>query len=275
MERHWYIKHCRLFETLTPDQLARLERRARMRQFPKHAAVYLPMDAADGVLLLAEGRIKLCSLTAEGKQAILAFIEAGELFGELALLGDSVRDEHAETVVPSTVILLPRDELEGLMTESPQLALGVTRLIGWRRKRIERRLKTLLFRSNRQRVIHLLLELAEQYGQPTADGVVLAVKLSHQDLASIIGATRETVTVLLGELQLEGMLKVARQRLVIRELPRLAACVDAMPPRLPEMAASRGGIPPVKPASIRERPRIEKASVPRFTELMLRTADNG
>lgn len=255
MERLWYIKHCRLFETLTPDQLARLERRARMRQFPKNAAVYLPMEAADGVLLLAEGRIKLCSLTADGKEAILAFIEAGELFGELSLVGETVRDERAETVAPSTVVLLPRDELEGLIAESPLLSLGVTKLIGWRRRRIERRLKTLLFRSNRERVIHLLLDMAEQYGQSTPEGVLLAVKLSHQELASIIGATRETVTVLLGELQLEGILKVARQRLVIRDLARLAACVDCVVPVLPE-----GGRPlrpfshSTSPASMRQKP---------------------
>jgi CRP-like cAMP-binding protein len=149
-------------------------------------------------------------------------------------VGEIARDEFAETVSQSTVILIPRDEVEGLMAESPSLALGVTKLIGWRRRRIERRLRGLLFQSNRERVIHLLLDLAEQYGERTAEGVLLAVKLSHQDLASTIGATRETVTVVLGELQLEGLIKVARQRLLVRDLSRLAACVAAPQPILPE-----------------------------------------
>lgn len=73
-----------------------------MSPLPAGTPIYLPSDAADGVLLLAEGRVKLCSNTPEGKQAILAFIEAGELFGELALLGDAERDEHAETLLAST-----------------------------------------------------------------------------------------------------------------------------------------------------------------------------
>lgn len=239
MERYWYIKHCRLFEMLSADQLTQLERRARIRHYPRKSAVYLPSDAADSVFLLAEGRIKLCSPTADGKEAILAFIEAGEIFGELSLVGETARDEFAEAVAPSTVILLPRDEIEGLMAESPSLALGVTKLIGWRRRRIERRLKGLLFQSNRARVIHLLLDLAEQYGQQTPEGVLLAVKLSHQDLASAIGATRETVTVVLGELQLDGLIKVARLRLLVRDLSRLAACVAAAQPTLPD--------PPVRP----------------------------
>ena len=80
-----------------------------------------------------------------------------------------------------------------------------------------------------------MLELAEQYGQVTSEGVFLAIKLSHQDLASIIGATRETVTVLLGELQLEGLIKVARQKLVIKDLERLSKSVDSKTPRLPDL----------------------------------------
>ncbi len=229
----WYIKNCRLFEQLTAEQFARLEQRARVRRFPKNTPVYLPSDSSDGVFLLAEGRVKLCSITPDGKQAILAFIEPGELFGELALVEDSEREEHAETMAVSTLVLLPREALQQLMSESPHLALGVTKLFGLRRKRIERRLKSLLFRSNRDRLIHLLLDLTAQYGRDSEDGVLLSIPLSHQDLASIIGATRETVTTLLGELQLERLLKVARQRLVIRDLQRLAACIEVRPPALP------------------------------------------
>lgn len=225
-EHFWYVKRCSLFERLTQEQLARLEAHARVRRLPKNCAVYVPSEAADGVFLLGEGRIKLCSSTHEGKEAILAFIEPGEMFGELALVGESEREERAETVLPSTVVLLRRDVIETMMSESSDLALGVTKLIGLRRQRVERRLRSLLFRSNRDRLIHLLLELSEQYGRSTPEGILLEIRLSHQDLASVIGATRETVTVLLGELQLEGLLKVARQRIVIRRPDGLAAAAD-------------------------------------------------
>lgn len=232
-ERHWYIKNCRLFERLDEEQLAGLERRARMRRFPKGAQVYLPSDASDSVFLLAEGRVKLCSSTPDGKQAILAFIEPGELFGELSLFEEFEPDESAETMVKSTLVLLPKDALDQLMNDSPQLVLGVTKLMGLRRRRIERRLKTLLFRSNRDRLVYLLLDLTNQYGCVTDGGILIKIPLSHQDLASIIGATRETVTTLLGELQLAGFIKVARQKLLIRNLPGLADVVDAPTPSLP------------------------------------------
>src|SRR5918992_2989674 len=108
----WYIKNCRLFEQLTSEQFARLEQRARVRRIPKATPIYLPSDAASAVFLLAEGRVKLCSFTPDGKQAILAFIEPGELFGELALLEESEREEHAETMAASTLVLLPGDAIE-------------------------------------------------------------------------------------------------------------------------------------------------------------------
>jgi CRP-like cAMP-binding protein len=119
----------------------------------------------------------------------------------------------------------------------------VTKLIGLRRKRVERRLRSLLFRSNRDRLAHLLLELVEQYGRTTHEGVLLDIKLSHQELSSIIGATRETVTTLLGEMQLDGLLKVSRQKVVVRDLRRLAADQGTPVPKVsassPSAAMSR------------------------------------
>lgn len=231
-EQLWYLKQCDLLRGLTPEEFARLESRCRMRQFPRGTPIYLPADYADGVLLLASGRAKIGSFTDDGKQAILAFIEPGELFGELALLGGAEREEYAEAVEKSTVILLPADVMRDLLERRPDVSLGVTKLFGLRRRRIERRLKSLLFRSNRERLVSLLLELAEQYGERTPDGVRLKIKLSHQDLASVIGSTRETVTVLLGELQSEGRLKIGRRKIVVTDLADLAATIRAPAPTL-------------------------------------------
>lgn len=231
-ERLWFLKRCDLFQRLGPERLAALEARCRVRKFPRAAPIYLPSDQADGVLLLADGRVKIGSLTQEGKQTILAFIEPGELFGELSLLGTDKREEYAETVEKSTIILIPQEEMRQLVAENPEVSLGITKLIGLRRQRIERRLKYLLFRSNRERLVHLLLELAEQYGQPAPGGVQLKIKLSHQDLANIIGSTRETVTVVLGELQAEGRLQIGRRKIVLADVGRLADSVGAAAPRL-------------------------------------------
>jgi len=231
-QRLWYLKSCDLFQQLSPDQLSALESRCRIRKCPRGSPIYLPADHADGVLLLAEGRVKIGSFTEEGKQTILAFIEPGEIFGELSLMGTQEREEYAEAVEKSTLILIPGEVIQQLMAENPTVSLGITKLFGLRRQRIERRLKYLLFRSNRERLIHLLLELVEQYGKQVEGGVDLRIKLSHQDLASIIGSTRETVTVVLGELQTEGRLQLGRRKIVLTDLAQLAESVNVATPRL-------------------------------------------
>lgn len=227
----WHVRNCSLFNRLDEQQLSFLELRARVRKFPKGSAVYLPTDMSDGTFLLAEGRVRICSTTPEGKQCILAFVEPGEVFGELALIESGQREERAEALVNSTIVLIPSEHIRELMEQSAPLSLGVTKLIGLRRKRVERRLRSLLFRNNRDRLTHLLVELAEQYGNPTSEGIALSIRLSHQDLASIIGATRETVTTLLGEMQSEGLLQIRRQRLLLLDLKRLASSDATLTPQ--------------------------------------------
>ena len=85
-EKLWYLKRCNLFERLSSTELREVEVQSKFRSFPRRSPIYLPADEANAVLLLASGRVKICHITPEGKQSILAFIEPGELFGELAVL---------------------------------------------------------------------------------------------------------------------------------------------------------------------------------------------
>lgn len=234
-EQFWYFKSCSLFEHLAPEDVARLEARARSRTFQRKQAVYLPSDLADSLLLVASGRVKLYHITPEGKETILAFIEPGEVFGELSVVDTAPRDEFAEAMLATRIILIPGDAVRELMERRPQLTLSITKLIGLRRRSLERRMKALLFRSNRDRLVHILLDLASQHGRRTARGVELGIKLSHQELAGLIGSTRETVTVLLGQLQLERLLLVERRMITLVAPQRLAASIDEP---VPEFAGS-------------------------------------
>lgn len=203
-----------------------------MRTFPRGAFVYAPRDSADGVLLLASGRIKIHTITEDGKQAILAFIEPGEVFGELAVLGIGTREEYAEACEAAIVVLMPVEAFRQLMETHARMSLAVTKLIGLRKRRLERRLQSLLFRSTRDRLIHALLDLAEEYGQATPQGVELRIRLSHQELANLIGSTRESVTIVLGKLQAEKCLSVGRRRIVLTNPHDLARSIHDSPPNL-------------------------------------------
>lgn len=223
---------------MSAEDLRWLEKQSTMRKLKRGEPVYLPSQQADGLLLVAKGRVKICHMTPEGKQSILNFIDQGEIFGELAVIDGEKRGEYAETSEATTLVLIPQRAVRAVIQKYPQVVLGVTKLIGMRRQRIERRLRNLLFRSNRERVVHLLLELAEKYGEPSGEGIDLNIRLSHQEMASIIGSTRETVTVVLGQLQGEGMIKIARRRIAILAPTQLAGDVNEPPPQMnnPEAA---------------------------------------
>jgi len=124
-ERLWYLKSCELLQQLSADRLAELETRCRVRKYPRGTPIYLPADEADGVLLLAEGRVKIGSFTEDGKQTILAFIEPGEIFGELSLMGAAEREEYAEAAEKSTVVLISNDVVQQLLAEQYSVALVV------------------------------------------------------------------------------------------------------------------------------------------------------
>ncbi|MCH5376803.1 MAG: Crp/Fnr family transcriptional regulator [Planctomycetes bacterium] len=232
-EHYWILKRCGLFERLSNDQIQLIESRSRARKFPKGSVIYLPSDQSDSVMLVVSGRIKLYHLTPDGKQALLALVDPGELFGELAILEEGQREEFAECMESAEVVAIPRDVMHRLMESHVEVSLGVTRLIGLRQRRIERRLKSLLFRSNRERLVHLLVELLEKYGQPVPEGIQIGIRLSHQDLANIIGSTRETVTVLLGELGADNLISVKKRKVIVPNPGRLAESIGLPSPKLP------------------------------------------
>ena len=228
----WYLKQCHLFERLSDDEAERLNRRASIRRFKKRAIVYAPTQAGASVLVLARGRVKVHDLTPDGRETILAFVEEGELFGEVAALDGEPRQEFAVAVEDSEVLAVPREDFVALLEARADLTLSITRLIGLRRRRIETRLRDILFLSSRDRLVRVLVELVEAHGEQRGDQHAIRFPLSHQDFAGLIGVSRETVTLALGQLQAERLIDIERRRVVVRDLNRLrgeAAKPDGSP----------------------------------------------
>ncbi|MFO0811100.1 MAG: Crp/Fnr family transcriptional regulator [Gemmataceae bacterium] len=222
-ETIWYLKRCPLFENLSSTECRRLESRARLRSLAPREIVYFPAEPGQTVLLLAKGRVKIKAVTPDGRETILAFVEAGEVFGELAILDEAPRDEYAEAVEASQVLALPRDDILWLMERRSDVAMHVTKLLGFRRRRIENRLRNILFRSTRERALALIVELLESHGQAIGTTWEIRVSLSHQEFANLIGATRESVTATLGQLQREGLIAIRRRRIAVVDRRRVTA----------------------------------------------------
>ena len=226
LDKRKSLRRTELFCNLDNDAINELDSFARTKTFSAHRPVILPHEDAEFLFVLAKGLVKIGHITTEGKEIILSLVETGEVFGEMHLLGESDTDQYVETIEESTLIMLPVDILQASLRQNPCLLLKLSQLLGHRRRRMERRFRNLLYLSNRDRLIHALLDVAEQFGEEDLEVTRIRIRLSHQDLANLIGSTRETVTMLLGQLKTEGWLNIGRRRLAIKQIDQLALQVN-------------------------------------------------
>lgn len=225
-ELHDHLQRSRLFASLSDEQTQRIVRESAIRQLPAKAPIGIPTGESQHVHFLLAGRAKVCYLTRDGKQPILYFVNSDELIGEQTILNGRSGDDYVETIESSVAASIPTRLLRELVLSEPTFATSLSELISRRRTQIEHRVRHLLFLSNRERLTHMLLDLAEQYGRGPVERRELQIKLSHQDLANFIGSTRETVTVVLGKMQLDGLLNVRRRRITLLDTEALAQSVD-------------------------------------------------
>ena len=175
--------------------------------------------------LIIEGLLKVSYLNAIGKEAIIGFYGQSQVVGELAIIGESP-DHRMETISNATLLQIPVPAVQKLMAENTDFAFGLIKVIGHRRRRAEDRLKNMLFNSARHRLVHLILDLAADFGVTIEGGETrLRIPLSHQEIASCIGSTRETATIALGELRSAGHIRFERRHIIFTSAERLAQVV--------------------------------------------------
>lgn len=223
----WYLKHFDLFSELPAEDFKLLDQIAYMVKFPKKEYIYFPEDPANTVFLLKEGRVKISLLTEEGRELIFAILEPGEVFGELALIGEGSRQTLAEALEDTLICVIKREDFKNLMKRYPDLAFKVIKLIGLRRRAIESKIEYLLFRDVPARLAHLLLTLAEEYGIKTSEGIKLRVRLTHQEIGSLIGATRETTTTVLNKLKDQHLIDFKLRHIIIVDKRKLQQLMEA------------------------------------------------
>jgi CRP/FNR family transcriptional regulator len=211
-----------MFADMTDAEMRRLAERTVMRRYPRGAAIVRPEDPADTIYLVKEGRVKLCRYSPAGRVQILALLGRGDIFGEHGLAGADTGTQ-CEALEDTLVCLLRWHHLEDLIRSNPGLALRVIKNLALRLRQAEEAIEDLAFRDVPGRLATLLARLADAYGEPHPDGQRLVLRFTHQDLASMIGATRETVTNVLTRFRDDGLVAIEERHIVVRELGRLRA----------------------------------------------------
>lgn len=221
-EKLWYLQHINIFADMTDVEMRRLAERTTMRTYARGRVISQPSDPPDTIYLIKEGRVKLCRYSASGREQILSLLERGDIFGERSLVGASA-EVHCEAFEDTLICVLRRRDFEDLMRSKPELALRVMKVLAGRLRQAEEAIENLAFRDVPGRLAANLVRLAEAYGEPHGEGRRLALRLTHQDLAGMIGATRETVTTVLNRFRDEGLITMDGRQIVIADPDRLKA----------------------------------------------------
>lgn len=187
-----------------------------MKHYDKKDLIYLPGDVSDQVYLLKEGRVKISKLSEDGREITLVILEPGEIFGESALIDDKeTRSTVAEALENAYLCVISRKDFEEFINNKPELALSITKLMGFRRRQIENMLEDLVFRGVHERLALLLLRLSERHGKEVDGKNLINISLTHYDYANLIGSTRETTTACLNDFKREGLIEFQKRKVVI------------------------------------------------------------
>lgn len=193
------------------------------KSFKKGEYIYLPEDHSDKVYFLSEGRIKIGSFANTGKEITKAILNAGEVFGELSLIGEEKRRDFAIAMEDTTTCIMTVEDMKSMMREHSGLSLFMMKIMGSRVLDMEQRLESLVFKDSRSRIIEFLKNLADKKGQRIGYEMLVRKFLTHQEIANLTATSRQTVTTVLNDLRTKNILTFNRRRLLIRDMDLLSA----------------------------------------------------
>ncbi len=228
-EDAWHLERVDWLKALGEADLQELRRASKRRMHAAGETIFSPTPDPSSVYLLERGLARIYRLSAEGDQTTFGCVSAGEVFGELAALGNYPRESFAETVKPSLIWKVPRGPFQEALSGRPELVLAIARQVGDRFKRIESRVENLVFRCVRSRVASILLELAQDFGVRGEGEIELDLELTQAELATLVGTTRQSVNESLQELSDEGLIERRKRRIVLRHPEALANVAVATP----------------------------------------------
>jgi CRP/FNR family transcriptional regulator, cyclic AMP receptor protein len=219
----WYLKKIPLFQDLGPDAMTRLAETVQIAEIRRRQVIYLPGDPGRTVYFVNGGRVKISKVTRDGKELTLAYRGPGELFGEIALIEGGPREEMAEAMENALLTEMERGDFERLIQTQPLLGLRLARLLTQRRRDIENKIENLVFKDVNSKLAELLIRLAIEFGVDDARGTLVALKITHQEMANLIGSTRETVSLTLSQFKRKGLIRTDGRKVIIADREGLKA----------------------------------------------------
>ncbi len=220
--KYYFLRECPLFASLTDGQVRQLCNLVKLRRARKGDFIYFTDEASKPLYFLLKGRIKLAEGNEEGNELIKEIVQPGDSFGGITFDGSDRNYEYAAVMsAEAWVGSLNVNEFEQLMESNPVFALHFVRKLASKLRRLENRYTNLVLMDVKARLISFMKDWVRSEGKQQGNRIVLPNPLTHQEIASIISSSRQTVTTLLNEMKESGNLRYSRSRMEICDLEAL------------------------------------------------------
>lgn len=210
-----------LFSALDAEAATALRSSMIDMSVPRGTVVFAEGEAGDRMYVIVDGKVKLGHASADGRESLLAVLGPGEMFGELSLFDPGPRTATATALTDARVLGLGHESLRPWLAGRPEVAEALLAALAQRLRRTNEALGDLVFADVPGRVAKALLDLSEKFGQPSAEGLVVHHDLTQEELAQLVGASRETVNKALADFTHRGWIRVDQREVTIIDGERL------------------------------------------------------
>jgi len=212
----------KLFEGLNDTQKEVIKSISEEIVFKKYSHIYQENEDTDTLYFLLEGRVKLCTYNNGTKELIKTILYPTDLFGEESILNIKSREDFAIAMDKKVKVLAVKSiEFRRFLCQNPDISFEITGKIGTKLKNAEKRIENFIFKNARTRIIDFLKEMAVKQGQPIGFEILIKNFLTHNEIASLIGTSRQTVTIVLSELKKDNKIHIDRKNVLVRDINNL------------------------------------------------------
>lgn len=203
------------FADLNKQELGELSAQLVLRRFSSGQIIFHHGDPGGLLYIIRKGKIKITYSTLDGQEALLAILGANDFFGELALLDEAPRSATAEALETTEALTLHREDFIRFIRNNPDFSLHVLQTLTKRIRNLNNQISDIFFLDLPARLARVLLNLAEQHGVQTPQGILIELSLTQTDLAEMTGATRVSINKALGRFRREQWVSVKGRKFTI------------------------------------------------------------
>ncbi len=209
-----YFKKIQLFSSLTDKELRRIIERLVVKRFRKNEIILQVEDTNEYMYMILNGETKVVQTTEDGKEILLAIHQSGEFFGEMSLIDGKTSPATVIATKDSTAAIISKKDFYSLVKTQEKVLDNLLLILCSRYRESWEKIQLLNLKTASQRIKILFLMLSDKYGEKTAEGVTLNIKLTHQEIADMTGMARETVTRVIDRCQQDGEISVLKNKFI-------------------------------------------------------------